>query len=94
MKEFQIKLAFKLENQGTGHYESKGEGGGDIKVAGNRFRSSVCIYEKSMHKVRRLILKMHEIFTNRLRNVFASKITGAKRFLVKYAILQHTVLSA
>ena len=42
-----------------------GGGGGQVS-------SSRCIYEKSMREVRRLIPKMREIFTNRLRNVSAS----------------------
>ena len=65
-----------------------------VKVAGDRFRSTVCIYEKSTHEVRWLIPKMHEIFTNRLRNVSASVIARAKRCLVKYTIFQRIVLSA
>ena len=64
-----------------------------IKVAVDRFRSSVCIYEKSTHEVRRLIPKMREIFTNRFRNVSAI-IVRAKSSLVKYTILQRIVLSA
>ena len=66
----------------------------EFKVAVDRFRSLVCIYEKSMHEVRRLTPKMREIFTNRLRNVSASIIERAKRCLVKYTILQRIVLSA
>ena len=60
------------------------------KNAGDRFDSSVCIYEKSMQEVRLLISKMREIFTNRLRNVSASSasIACAKRCLVKCTILQ------
>ena len=54
-----------------------------------KFPSSVCIYEKRMHEVRRLIPKMREIFTNRLRNVSASIIARAKRSVVKRTILQH-----
>ena len=59
-----------------------------FKVAADRLRSSVCIYEKSLHRVRQLIPKMREIFTNRLRNVSASIIARATRCLVKYIILQ------
>ena len=65
-----------------------------IKVAGYRFRLSVCIYEKSMHEVRRMTPKMCEIFTNRLRNVSASIVVRTKRCLVKYTILQRIVLFA
>ena len=65
-----------------------------VKVAGDRFRSTVCIYDKITHEVRRLIPKMREIFTNRLRNVSASVIARAKRSLVKYTIFQRIVLSA
>ena len=61
-----------------------------LKGAGNRFRSSVCIYGKSMHEVRRLIPKMREMFTNRLSNVSASIIARAKRrCLVKYVIFDN-----
>ena len=65
-----------------------------IKVTRDRFRLSVCIYEKSMHKVRRLIPKIREIFTDRFRNVSASIIASTKRCLVKYTILQRIVLFA
>ena len=44
-----------------------------LKVVGDWFRLSVCIYEESIH----------EIFTNRLRNVSASIIARAKPCLVK-----------
>ena len=47
-----------------------------------------------MHEVRRLIPKMGEIFTNKLRYVSASTIERAKYCLVKYTILQRIVLSA
>ena len=47
-----------------------------------------------MQEVRRLIPKMREISTNRLRNVSASIIESAKRCLVKYTILQGIVLFA
>ena len=63
-----------------------------LKVAGDRFRSPVCIYENSIHEVRRLIPKMREVFTNRFRNVSASIIERAKRCLVNYTILQRIVL--
>ena len=63
-----------------------------IKVAGDTFRSSVCIYEKSMHEVRWPMPKMREIFTNRLRNVSTSITARAKRFLVNYTISQRIVL--
>ena len=66
----------------------------NFKVVGDRLRSSVRIYEKSMHDVRRLILKMREIFTYRLHNISASINARAKRCLVKYTILQRIVLSA
>ena len=56
------------------------------------FCLSVCNYEKSMHEVRRLIPKMREIFTNRLRIVSGSIISRAKRCLVKYHI-HHASLS-
>ena len=65
-----------------------------FKVAGDRFSSSVYIYGKSIHEVRRLIPKMREIFTNALRHICTSIIARAKRCLVKYTILQRLVLSA
>ena len=61
-----LKLIFKCrENKGIKLLKSV-----QIKVAGDRYCSSVCIDEKSMHEVQRLIPKC-EIFTNRLRNVSA-----------------------
>ena len=77
----------------------RGEIGGNnpkittLKVAADRFRSSVCIYVKSTHEVRRLVPKLRKIFTNGLRNISASTITSAKRCLVKYTILQRIVFS-
>ena len=67
-----------------------------LKVAEDRFCSSVCIYEKSMHEVRRLIPKIREMFTNRYRNASALVIARVKRCLVKkrYSVLKRIVLSA
>ena len=64
-----------------------------FKIAGDKFLSSVCIYEKSMQEVRRLIPKVREIFTagRQAPHVSASIIERAKRCL-KYTTLQRIVL--
>ena len=69
--------------QSVSFLRSRGTGSADQYALGKK---------KYAHEVRRLIPKMREIFTNRLRNVSASIMARSKRCLVNYTVLQRIVL--